>query len=39
MLRLRDEGIELPAVAVVVSPWTDLVLTGERFGSTAPSTR
>jgi acetyl esterase/lipase len=29
MLRLRDEGIELPAAAVVVSPWTDLALTGE----------
>ena len=29
MLRLRDEGVELPAAAVVVSPWTDLALTGE----------
>jgi acetyl esterase/lipase len=29
MLRLRDEGIELPAAAVVVSPWTDLALTGQ----------
>ncbi len=28
MLRLRDEGVELPAAAVVVSPWTDLALTG-----------
>jgi epsilon-lactone hydrolase len=28
MLRLRDEGIELPAAAAVVSPWTDLALTG-----------
>jgi acetyl esterase/lipase len=29
MLRLRDEGVALPATAVVVSPWTDLALTGE----------
>jgi monoterpene epsilon-lactone hydrolase len=29
MLRLRDEGVELPSAAVVVSPWTDLALTGE----------
>jgi acetyl esterase/lipase len=31
MLRLRDEGVELPAAAVVLSPWTDLALTGESF--------
>jgi epsilon-lactone hydrolase len=31
MLRLRDEGVELPAAAAVVSPWTDLALTGESF--------
>jgi epsilon-lactone hydrolase len=29
LLRLRDEGIELPAAAAVVSPWTDLALTGQ----------
>jgi len=29
MLRLRDEGVDLPSSAVVVSPWTDLALTGE----------
>jgi acetyl esterase/lipase len=29
MLRLRDEGVPLPAAAVVLSPWTDLALTGE----------
>jgi len=29
MLRLRDEDVELPAAAVVVSPWTDLALTGQ----------
>src|SRR5258707_6095015 len=28
LLRLRDEGVELPAAAVAVSPWTDLALTG-----------
>jgi epsilon-lactone hydrolase len=28
LLRLRDEGVELPAAAAVVSPWTDLALTG-----------
>jgi monoterpene epsilon-lactone hydrolase len=28
LLRLRDEGIELPAAAVALSPWTDLALTG-----------
>jgi epsilon-lactone hydrolase len=31
MLRLRDEGVALPAAAAVVSPWTDLALTGESF--------
>lgn len=29
MMRLRDEGSPLPAAAVVVSPWTDLALTGQ----------
>jgi acetyl esterase/lipase len=28
LLRLRDEGIALPAAAVALSPWTDLALTG-----------
>jgi epsilon-lactone hydrolase len=28
LLRLRDGGHELPAAAVVLSPWTDLALTG-----------
>src|SRR5262249_33773834 len=28
MLRLRDEGLPLPAAAVALSPWTDLALTG-----------
>jgi monoterpene epsilon-lactone hydrolase len=31
MLRLRDEGVALPVAAAVVSPWTDLALTGESF--------
>jgi epsilon-lactone hydrolase len=35
MLRLRDKSIELPAAAVVVSPWTDLALTGESFRQNA----
>lgn len=29
LLRLRDEGVPLPAAAAVVSPWTDLALTGD----------
>jgi acetyl esterase/lipase len=28
MLRVRDEGVPLPAAAVALSPWTDLALTG-----------
>jgi monoterpene epsilon-lactone hydrolase len=28
MLRLRDDGVPLPAAAVALSPWTDLALTG-----------
>ena len=28
LLKLRDEGTRLPAAAVVLSPWTDLALTG-----------
>jgi monoterpene epsilon-lactone hydrolase len=28
LLKLRDEGISLPAAAVALSPWTDLALTG-----------
>jgi acetyl esterase/lipase len=31
LLRLRDEGIPLPAAAVALSPWTDLALTGRSF--------
>jgi|SRR5579883_1086468 len=33
--RLRDEGTILPGAAVVISPWTDLALTGESLSSNA----
>ena len=39
MMRLRDEGLPLPAAAVVLSPWTDLALTGQSltdYGSSDP---
>jgi len=29
LVKLRDEGIALPAAAVCLSPWTDLALTGD----------
>jgi len=29
LMKLRDEGKPLPKAAVVISPWTDLALTGE----------
>jgi epsilon-lactone hydrolase len=28
LLKLRDDGLELPAAAIALSPWTDLALTG-----------
>src|SRR5690242_12064108 len=28
LLRLRDQGVPLPAAAIAISPWTDLALTG-----------
>ncbi|MEM7020224.1 MAG: alpha/beta hydrolase [Pseudomonadota bacterium] len=34
-LRLRDEGIPLPAALVGLSPWTDLAITGESIVSNA----
>jgi len=37
MLRLRDEGIALPAAAVMLSPWTDLAMSGESFKFNAHS--
>ena len=35
LLKLRDEGHTLPAAAVVLSPWTDLALTGSSLHSHA----
>ena len=35
LLRLRDEGVALPAAAVALSPWTDLALTGRSFTANA----
>jgi monoterpene epsilon-lactone hydrolase len=31
LLNLRNKGIELPAAAVCLSPWTDLGITGESY--------
>ncbi len=31
LLRLRDEGVPLPAAAVAMSPWTDLAMAGESY--------
>lgn len=35
MLKLRDDGLPLPAAAVAMSPWTDLALTAPSFRSNA----
>jgi len=35
LLRLRDEGVPLPAAAVALSPWTDLAMTGRSFTANA----
>jgi monoterpene epsilon-lactone hydrolase len=32
LLKLRDEGTQLPAAAVTISPWTDLALSGSSYG-------
>ena len=37
MLKLRDEGLPLPAAAAVMSPWTDLALTAASFRDNAGS--
>ena len=37
LLRLRDDGLELPAAAVALSPWTDLALTGASLSLNAKS--
>jgi epsilon-lactone hydrolase len=35
MLKLRDDGSELPAAAIALSPWTDLALTGASLARNA----
>jgi len=35
LLKLRDEGLPLPAASVVLSPWTDLALTGDSLSRKA----
>jgi monoterpene epsilon-lactone hydrolase len=35
LLRLRDEGLPMPAAAAGLSPWTDLALTGDTLKSNA----
>jgi len=35
MMRLRDEGVELPRAAVALSPWADLTLAGASLRSNA----
>jgi len=37
LLRVRDDGLELPSAAVALSPWTDLALTGASFSLHAKS--
>ena len=37
MLKLRDQGAPLPSAAVVMSPWTDLALTGRSLHTNAAS--
>ena len=35
LLRLRDDGLPLPAAAAALSPWTDLALTGDSVRTNA----
>ncbi len=35
LMKLRDEGLPLPAAAVALSPWTDLALTGASLARNA----
>ncbi len=35
LYRLRDEGFALPGAAIIISPWTDLALTGDSLRSNA----
>ena len=36
LLNFREEGLEMPACGVLISPWTDLAMTGESVLSCAP---
>jgi acetyl esterase/lipase len=35
LLKLRDTGITLPTAAIILSPWTDLLMTGESIRTKA----
>lgn len=35
LLAIRDQGLELPAAAAALSPWTDLTLSGESYKTKA----
>jgi epsilon-lactone hydrolase len=37
LMRLRDQGSPLPVAAVLLSPWTDLALTGQSLAEHGPS--
>jgi len=37
LMRLRDQGSPLPAAAALLSPWTDLALTGRSLSENGPS--
>nr|MDO8079732.1 alpha/beta hydrolase [Candidatus Freyarchaeota archaeon] len=37
LVKLRDEGVALPAAAICLSPWTDLACTGKSMKSKAKS--
>lgn len=36
LVNFREEGLEMPACGVLISPWTDLAMTGESVLSCAP---
>lgn len=36
LVNFREEGLEMPACGVLISPWTDLAMTGESVFSCAP---
>ena len=35
LLKIRDEGGELPAGAIAISPWTDMTQSGESYVTNA----